>query len=164
MIWDGGLFLVDIRGTGGKQICWIHVMWQQTVWTYPLNLIQIDQESIPVELWTDLCWSAKLQGESTSEWYAPHSLPWMFLHMWSRRCYKTRKAAVLQTAVEGTIEIQIFRLGHNSPRVLSVRKHQHVKSMTQIPGSQSEKACYQTLKWIPSYEDVKGEGEEKVTM
>lgn len=136
-------------------------MCQQTVWAYPLNLTQTAQERGPVELRTDARWSTKLQGKSISEWWGPHSLPWASLHTSSRSCYKTRKAAVLQAAVQGIIEIQIFWLGHNSPRVLSVRKHQHVKSIAQIPGSQSEKACYLTLKQIPSYEDVKGEGRRR---
>lgn len=135
-------------------------MWQQTVWTYSFNLKQPRREVLG-KPWTDSCWSTKLWGNSVSEWYGPYSLPWALLHTWSGSYYKIRKAAVLRAAVQGTIEIQIFWLGHNSPRVLSVGKHQHVKSMTQIPVSQTEKACYLTLKWIPSYEDVKGEGRRR---
>ena len=103
-------FFVDVRGTGRKQIHCIHTILQQTVWTYPLNLIQTAQKRGPVELWTDSCWSTKLQGKSISEWYGPHSLPWAFLYMWSGSCYKIRKAAVLQAAVQGIIEIQLFWL------------------------------------------------------
>ena len=135
-------------------------MWQQTVQTYPLNPIQAAQERGPVELWADPRWSTKLQGKSISECYGPHSLPWAFPHAWSGSCYKIKKAAVLQGVVQGITEIQIW-LGHNSPRVLSVRRYQHMKSLTQIPGSQSEKACYLSLKWIPSYEDVKEEGRRR---
>lgn len=133
------------------------MMRQQTVCTYPLYLTS--WERVPMELWRhsevpNCKAKVSLSGMDLCQ-------PWAFLSIWSGSCYRIRKAAVLQDAVQRIIDIQIFWLGHNSPRVLSVCKHQHVKSMTQVPVSQREKACYLTLKWIPSYEDVKGEGRRR---
>lgn len=152
-------FFVGIRGTGRKHI---HCIPDDVATNCRDLSFKSDSNGPgPVELWTNSRWSTKLQGKSISEGYGPHSLPWAVLPTWRGSCYKIRKAAVLQAAVQGIIETQIFWWGHNSPRMLSVCKHQHVKSMTQIPGSQSEKACYLTLKRVPSYEDVKGEGRRR---